>query len=681
MHHTISRRDRLRYWFDNTMSRGPVALIAWLFLVSVLLIAILSGVVVALQLDPDNRGFMDVAWAGLMRTLDAGTMGGDQGSWSFLLVMLLITLGGIFIVSTLIGVLTTGIEAKLDQLRKGRSFVAEKNHTVILGWSPQIFTVLTELIEANQNQRHPCVAVLAEMDAVEMLDEIAARIPDSGRTRIVVRNGSPIDPAELELVNPEAARSVIILAPEVENPDPHVIKAILALTNAPGRPEGHRYHIVASLREKKNFDVARMVGRDEAQLVLAGELIARVTAQTCRQSGLSVAYTELLDFGGDEIYFKHEPSLAGRSFGELLSAYDDSAVIGVRLSDGRISLNPPMDTVLGSEDHVIAISADDSTIRLSGSPGPPDEEAIRTATPAAAAPERTLVLGWNERAGTLLRELDNYVGPGSLVQVVADRPVIAEVPPGEDGPPARAFRNLRVHFRRGDTSDREVLDGLSVESYDHIVVLSDLPRRNGHAPDPQQADARTLVTLLHLRDIADRLDQDFSIVSEMLDIRNRELADATRADDFIVSDKLISLLLSQVSENRELAAVFQELFSPEGSEIYLKPAGDYVQPDRPVDFYTILESARRQGHVAIGYRRCDLAFDHDAAYGVKLNPRKSERITLSAADRCHRAGGGVRGLRLHDLRSVAEGDPSAAALLSTSQRFHRLTAESRHSAH
>jgi voltage-gated potassium channel Kch len=633
MHHTISRRDRLRYWFDNTMSKGPIALIAWLFLVSLLVIIVLSAVVVALHLDPDKRGFMDVAWAGLMRTLDAGTMGGDTGSWTFLLMMLLITLAGIFIVSTLIGILTTGIEQRLDELRKGRSFVAESNHTVILGWSPQIFTVLSELVEANQNQRRPCVAILADKDAVEMHEEVSARIPRLGRTRVVYRNGTPIDPAELEIVNPEAARSVIILAPEVDDPDPHVIKVILALTNAPGRPENHRYHIVASLREKKNFDVARMVGRDEVQLVLTGDLIARVTAQTCRQSGLSVAYTELLDFGGDEIYFKHEPSLAGRSFGEALTAYDDSAVIGLRFGDGRIQLNPPMDTRLGADDRVIAISADDDTIRLSARDGHGvDEEAIRTGTPRPQAPERTLILGWNDRAGTIVGELDNYVGAGSIVQVVADRPSIPEAPQSSHVLPVRTFQNLSVYFRQGDTADRAVLDGLQVETYDHIIVLSDL-LPNGNGVDPQQADARTLITLLHLRDIADRLSEDFSIVSEMLDIRNRELADATRADDFIVSDKLISLLLAQVSENRELAQVFGELFSPEGSEIYLKPAGDYVAAGHEVDFYTVLESARRQGQVAIGYRLCGQAFDHDAAYGVKLNPRKSERFTLSDDDK------------------------------------------------
>ena len=36
-----------------------------------------------------------------MRTLDSGTMGGDEGSWPFLLAMLAVTLAGIFVLSTL----------------------------------------------------------------------------------------------------------------------------------------------------------------------------------------------------------------------------------------------------------------------------------------------------------------------------------------------------------------------------------------------------------------------------------------------------------------------------------------------------------------------------------------------------------------------------------------------------
>ena len=55
-----------------------------------------------------------------MRTLDSGTMGGDTGT-GFRIVMLFVTLGGIFVVSALIGVLNNGIEDQMERLRKGRS--------------------------------------------------------------------------------------------------------------------------------------------------------------------------------------------------------------------------------------------------------------------------------------------------------------------------------------------------------------------------------------------------------------------------------------------------------------------------------------------------------------------------------------------------------------------------------
>ena len=57
--------------------------------------------------------------------------------------------GGIFVVSTLVGLLVTGMNQRLELLRKGRSLVVETDHTVILGWSDQVYTVVSELVEAN----------------------------------------------------------------------------------------------------------------------------------------------------------------------------------------------------------------------------------------------------------------------------------------------------------------------------------------------------------------------------------------------------------------------------------------------------------------------------------------------------------------------------------------------------
>jgi voltage-gated potassium channel Kch len=621
----ITLADRLRYRFDNTISRGTVALIGWLFVVILALVVTSSLLVYVTGIAPEaggrRPGFFETLWLNLMRTMDPGNVGGDEGSWPFLLAMLAVTAGGILVFSTLIGVIFTGIDNKLTQLRKGPSFVVERAHTIIFGWSPEIFSVITELIAANESRASACIAILAEKDKVEMEDEIRERVGKTKNTRVVCRTGDPIDIDDVEIANPHDARAIIILSPEGEETDSQVIKTILALTNNPDRREDP-YHIVSRIREPENLGVAQMVGKAEAKLVPVDDLLARITAQTCRQSGLSVVYTDLLDFGGDEIYFMRESGLAGTTFGEALSAYDECSLIGLRAIDGRIQLNPPMDTEISSGDAVILIAEDDSEITLAEDAYPEiNFGAIRKPRPREQKPERILILGWNNRAPTIVAKLDNYVPSGSEVTVVT--PYNTGALPHFD-----VLGHQTVAFREGNTAERRTLDRLGVPSYDHVVVLS-----HSEELDHEEADSRTLVTLLHLRDIADRSGRSFSIVSEMLDVRNRELAEITRADDFIVSDRLVSLMMCQVAENRELFAVYEELIDPHGSELYLKPAGEYVEPDSPLNFSTVVEAARRRDEAAVGYRVEAEADDPSKNYGVHLNPDKSRRITFAEGDR------------------------------------------------
>jgi voltage-gated potassium channel Kch len=621
----ITFADHLRYNFDKSMAAGPIALIGWLALVSMAMIGVFSIVLVIARIGPaptEKLSFIEAAWMSLMRTLDAGTMGGDQG-WPFRTVMFLVTLGGIFLVSSLIGVLTSGLESKMDELRKGRSFVIEKDHQVILGWSSSVFTIISELVVANENQKKPRIVVLAEKDKVEMEEEIRSKVGSTKNTKVICRTGSPIDLYDLELVNPHESKSIIILSPESENPDSQVIKSILALTNNPAR-RAEPYHIVAEIRDAKSMEAARLVGRDEAVLIEANDLIARITVQTCRQSGMSVVYTELLDFDGDEIYFQEEPSLTGKTFGEALFAYEDSAVMGMHFANGHVKANPPMDTVIAAGDKLIAISEDDDKVVVSGKTEfGVDVSAIREGTPVPSSPERTLILGWNRRGCAIINELDNYVAQGSEIIVIAE----TDTPQTEITRFCGNAKNQRITFREGDTTDRATLDSLEVTAFSHVIVLA-----YSEALPPQQADAKTLITLLHLRNIEETTEKPISIVSEMLDVRNRELAEVTQADDFIVSDKLISLLMSQVSENKALHALFADLFDSEGSEIYLKPARNYVAPGATVNFYTVVEAARRRGEVAIGYRIIEHAHNAGEQYGIVVNPSKSETVTFAADD-------------------------------------------------
>ncbi len=620
-------RQRLRYHFDNLMSRGTPAMIGMLFVLS-LAVVLLAGAVIALAGFTQDGGaalpFPEAVWESLMRTLDSGTMGGDEGT-GFRAVMLFVTLGGIFIVSALIGVLNNAIEGQIERLRKGRSRVLETNHTVVLGWSAQIYTVLDELMVANENQPNARIVVLANKDKVEMEDEIRDRVEVRGKTRIICRSGSPIDPNDLEIVSPHTAKSIIVLPPENSDPDTDVIKTVLAITNNPNRHE-KPYHIVTQIRKSENLSLIRIVSeRDDVQTVFTEEIIARVVAQTSRQSGLSVVYTELMNFSGDEIYFKNEPALMGKTFGEALLLYEDSCVLGLRRMKGGILLNPGMDMQIESGDQVIAISEDDDTIRLANSNLiPVNEQAIRSGQePHKPHTEKCLILGWNRSGAIIVRELDHYVPKGSLITIVADIYGIEKQLEVQ----GVKLKNQKLDVRDGDATDRALLNALKVEEYNHVIVLA------YSTLEPQEADAKTLVTLLHLRDMAGRDATPFSIVSEMLDIRNRELAEVTQVDDFIVSEHLISLMLAQLSENPDLYDVFADIFDPEGSEIYLKPVRDYVETGTPVNFYTVVEAARRRGETAIGYRIASESKDAGKAYGVHTNPKKSTEVTFAPEDK------------------------------------------------
>ncbi|WP_067185619.1 CASTOR/POLLUX-related putative ion channel [Microtetraspora niveoalba] len=607
-------RERLRYWFDGTMAKGTVALIGWLGLASLGLILTVSGL--TLWLTPDevfeHAGLPGVLWMTLVRALSPGKIASDSGTAPFLALMLVASLGGIFIVSTLVGVLSNGLKGKIEELRKGRSRIIESGHTVILGWSEQVFTIVGELVKAHASQRGSVIAILADHDKPGMEEAIRIKVGDTGRTRLVCRTGRPTEPADLDLMSLETARSVVVLSPQGDDPDAQVIKTLLALA----KREGDHSPVVAALTSSRNMAAARLAGGPRVHLVDSDDTASRLIVQSSRQSGMSVVCMDLLDFDGGEVYLRPEPSLAGLTYGEALGAYRTATVIGLR-SAGKVVLNPPANTVIGAGDEVILIADDDSLIRLGDAAAPVEEDRVAAVAHERPGPERTLLLGWNGRAPQIVRYLDGYVPEGSTIDVASDHP--------DAGSGLTGLARLTVNAKECDITDRYALESLGAGLYQHVIVLSD------DRYDPRHADTRTLMTLLQLRDIQSTLGERYSIVSEMHDENNRALAEVARADDIVISDTVIGLLVAQLAENPRLADVFGYLFDSKGSELYPRPAEDYVTPGEPVRFATVIESARRRGETAIGYRLAS-AVNEPPRYGVVLNPDKDRPVAFAPGD-------------------------------------------------
>ena len=229
------------------------------------------------------------------------------------------------------------------------------------------------------------------------------------------------------------------------------------------------------------------------------------------------------------------------------------------------------------------------------------------------------MLGWGDRARYILRELDAYVQQGTRILVVDERDHSDQIFALQ-----AKLQNITVTFHRGSTTSREVLDDLNVRSFSSVMVLADTTR------DVQEADARTLMTLIHLRDIVGvgtDHEAPVNIVTEMLDERNRALAATDGINDFIISNTIVSLLLTQIAENRDLYAVFRDLFDAAGSELYLKPADDYVALNADVTFATVVEAATQRSEIALGVKSIVCG-----RWLVELNIPKSKTIRLSEGD-------------------------------------------------
>ncbi len=603
-----SLKQRIQYHFDNIMSKGTIALIGLLCSVTLLLVCVAGLICLFLGID---GGIGETIWVSFMHALDPGTITTDTlENIPYVVLQTIVTICGIFISSILIGIISSGLERKLSSLRKGTSIVLEDGHTVILGFNDNIYTLINELIGANENQKDGCIVVVGEEEKEVMEDAIAARFPDTKTTRIICRSGSPCEPHILERCSAETSKSIIIN----EYNDPQSIKIILALTAYLKDKEltHPNLYFTVAINDEQNVEAARIAGEGRAEVIFANDAISRIIAHTCRQPGLSQVLVELFDYDGDELYFEDVKELRGLTFKETLNRFDKAVVFGIR-NDSGTYLNPPMDTVITADDKLILLEDDDGSFEVVDVPAINEELIIKD------IPERKLnetddllVLGSNPMLPAILKEYDCYVDEGTRVVIVTDEDLDLS---GEK------YRYICPEIRKENNVNRKCMEELLTEDLDNVLILSNI------ALEPEEADARTLLSLIYLWDIIKKTKHRVSITSEMRRTVNQRLATQSRSDDFVIGSNIVNLLMTQIAENRELTALFEDILDEEGSELYMKPIENYVQLNVPVDFYTITESASRQSHIAIGYKKII-----DGEMLIVTNPSKKEKVTFVEGD-------------------------------------------------
>jgi hypothetical protein len=644
VHGPISLRKKLQYRFDTFMARGSgssfIALLV-LFLAIFLFVAGLRGVLY--WINPElGQQYQDLDFIGnvyitFLQLTDPGNMAQDilSSAW-YKLFAVLAGLAGIIILSALIAVITTGMGQKLEELKRGRSKVIEEEHTLIIGWDEQrIIEILRELIWANESEDDACVVILADMDKQEMDDVLRLRLPDTETTRIVTRSGKGSILVNLDMVSLEAAKSVIILSSCSDTDgeksktasDALVIQTVLAVTTK-STPKDD-YVVVAEVYNSAYRDIIDQTFPDYVVTLDSKNMLAKLLVQTSRSVGLSIVYGEILSFDGCEMYF-YEADWNGAEFGKLAYHFPDGVPIGVRHSNEELLINPPVDYRMREDDEILIVAEDDSTIEYLPEPLIEPESYRPLGIRLEQGAERDLLIGWSDKAETIIQEFSEYVTSGSEINIAISNPTDDERRMIDQLD--KEVENIKIGVLDINPLDRSDLLNVGPGDYGNIILLASA--RN--VSDPQQIDSENIVTLLLLRSIFQETglaEGDTKLITEVLESQNNALIAKAGVKDMIISNRLISMITAQISESRGIKDVYDNIFQEDGSEIYLKPLSLYFS-DFPVRlrFADLIAVAQTREEVCFGIKIKAQEENLNANHGVELIPPKDKMLQLNADD-------------------------------------------------
>lgn len=643
MSDAITFRQRWRYRVDSFLAKGSSALfisLVFAFGAAILLIAALR--LIFNLLTPNTEySLAQQVWVIFLQLTDPGNMSQDNDSPTIVKTAAVVAgLTGVVIFSALIAFLTTALDQAIAHLKRGHSQVLEEGHTLVLGWSPRVIEILRELVEANESEADPVVVILSEQSKEEMDEYLRTNFTDRRNTRLVTRSGATASVQALTRVSAGDAKSAIVLA--ACNPaaslqiklasDAMLIKTVLALESR--MKDREDFTIVAEVFTDRNRQVVKDIAPENVSVIDAEEILAKIMVQTSRTSGLAVVYSELLSFEGCELYFHNDPRWKGVRFDRLQYHFPDGVPIGIRNAEGEIVIRPGLDVVLDEDDEVLIVAEDDSTIEYRPQPVMIPKARDVPNRRIERRIERQLILGWSYKAPIIIQEYADYVLEGSEVDVMVKDPPpkLKETIQELDG----KSENVRVRLIDQDPLVCEELEAMNPFSYNNVIILPQKPTMD---IDPERIDSETIVVLLHLRKLLKELREtgrevETKLITEVLDSSNRELVSHAGVNDFIISNRMVSMIFAQISEEADIQRVYDNLFAEEGSEIYVKPTSLYFD-ELPVTcrFGDLMRVAqKRDEEICIGFKVKALESDAEANYGVKLIPPKDEEVTLGEGD-------------------------------------------------
>jgi hypothetical protein len=510
--------------------------------------------------------------------------------------IIIVIIGLVFFTYVLIGYMSEFISNFIENADSSSKKLYISNHTIILNWNTRAGEIINDLLYKEEKEKIVVLTSKGKDDVVREIDERIANTTEKenidNKLTIIVREGNTYSTKQLEDISIEQAKSIIILSDGEDKTaiDNHTIKTLIQVSQIIEREDTvNNNRIIVEVEGDQTLALVEKIikykkrnGKCNIVPVAVNQILGYIFSQFSIMPELNMVYSTLFSFKGAEFY----------TWPADASSISEKQFVSEFLENNLEAV--PLTIMKGDNEEINCYCmAENDQGRRSSKPVEINSSYRVLLNPYYEIDEKhIIILGHNSKSIAMMEGFEAFnkewkKNDGSDVlniTIIDDEANLLEQSYYNQYSWASKIISAEIY-------EQELICSAVSEFVDTygsggcILILSD-----DTLPD-EEIDENALTYLVLVQDIlSGRFENDpefnlddTDLIVEIVDPQNYDIVNNYNMRNVVVSNRYISKLIMQISENKALFDIFQDILTydepddmgDDSKEIYIKRASKF----------------------------------------------------------------------------------------------------------